>query len=122
MGLDMYLDGVKFHSAYGKDENGNTIEVERPKCKDGHDIKRSVLDADGRDECQEIELSANDLEDIACAIELDKLPHTEGFFFGTSEWHEEDKEENAEIFRKASRWLKSNEDGWTSTVIYQASW
>ena len=31
-------------------------------------------------------------------------------------------DENAEIFRKASRWLKSNEDGWTSTVIYQASW
>ena len=86
----MYLDGVKFHSTYGKDENGNTIKVGRPKCKDGHDIKRSVIDlgywrkhpdlhgyivekyADGRDECQEIELSANDLEDIACAIELDK--------------------------------------------------
>ena len=40
----MYLDGVKFHSAYGKDENGNTIKVGRPKCKDGHDIKRSVID------------------------------------------------------------------------------
>ena len=49
--------------------------------------------ADGRDECQEIELSVNDLEDIVRAIELDKLPHTEGFFFGTPEWHEEDKEE-----------------------------
>ena len=140
MGLDMYLDGIKFHSTFGRDENGNTIKVERPKCKDGHDIKRSVLDlgywrkhpnlhgyiienyADGRDECQEIELNANALEDIACAIELDKLPHTEGFFFGKSEWHEEDKEKNAEIFRKASEWLRSNEDGWTSTVIYQASW
>jgi hypothetical protein len=140
MGLDMYLDGIKFHSTFGKDENGNTIKVERPKCKDGHDIKRSVIDfgywrkhpdlhgyivntyADGVDECQEIELSANDLEDIACAIELDKLPHTEGFFFGTSEWHKDDKEKNADIFRKASRWLKSAEDGWTSTVIYQASW
>ena len=44
MGLDMYLDGVKFHSAYGKDENGNTIKVGRPKCKDGHEIKRSVID------------------------------------------------------------------------------
>ena len=47
MGLDMYLDGVKFHSAYGKDENGNTIKVGRPKCKDGHDIKRSVIDLIG---------------------------------------------------------------------------
>ena len=98
MGLDMYLDGIKFHSTFGKDENGNTIRVERPKCKDGHDIKRSVLDlgywrkhpnlhgyiienyADGRDECQEIELSANALDDIADAIKKDKLPHTEDSF------------------------------------------
>ena len=137
MGLDMYLDGVKFHSAYGKDENGNTIKVGRPKCKDGHDIKRSVIDlgywrkhpdlhgyivnkyAQGVDECQEIYLDADDLEDIACAIELDKLPHTEGFFFGTSEWHEEDKEKNAEIFRKASKWLREPS---SIQVIYQASW
>ena len=80
--------------------------------------------AEGKDDCQEIMLNANDLEDIACAIELDRLPHTEGFFFGTSEWHEEDKKENAEIFRRAKAWLESypEEDRIWNHVYYKASW
>jgi len=130
MGLDMYLEGHKFHSKSGGKQ--------RPTCSDGHAIKSTTLDlgqwrkhpnlhgyivntyADGKDECQQILLNADQLEDIACAIELDRLPHTEGFFFGTSEWHEEDKTKNATTFRKASEWLKG-QDAWCD-VIYQASW
>ena len=136
MGLDMYLCGEKYHRQYNKGE-----ELERPTT-DGIPQKSVQLDlgywrkhpnlhgyivntyAEGKDECQEIMLNANDLEDIACAIELDRLPHTEGFFFGTSEWHEEDKKENAEIFRRAKAWLESypEEDRIWNHVYYKASW
>ena len=92
MGLDMYLVGEKYHRQWSKGE-----ELERPKT-DGIPQKSVQLDlgywrkhpnlhgyivntyADGVDECQEIHLNADALEDIACAIELDRLPHTDGFF------------------------------------------
>ena len=130
MGLDMSLEGHKDHATSGGKE--------RPTCSDGHPISSTTLDlgywrkhpnlhgyivktyAKGKDECQQILLNADQLEDIACAIELDRLPHTEGFFFGTSDWHEDEKTKNAATFRKASEWLKG-QDVWCD-VIYQASW
>ena len=130
MGLDMYLEGHKYHSRSGGKK--------RPTCKDGHEIQSTTLDlgywrkhpnlhgyivntyANGVDECQAIQLNAKELEDIADAIETNRLPHTEGFFFGTSEWHQETVKEDAQKFRNASEWLKGN-DVWCD-VRYQASW
>ena len=134
MGLDMYLEGHKFNSSY----YANGYLKPRPTCPDGFEIKSTTLDlgywrkhpnlhgyiintyAEGEDECQKIYLDDEQLEDIADAIENNRLPHTEGFFFGKSEWHEEEKAKNAEKFRKASEWLKG-QDAWCD-VIYQASW
>ena len=77
------------------------------------------------------DLSPDNLDQIASAIEKNELPETTGFFFGESSWHEEEKEKNVEIFRKASTWLRSKWDGenkysnnrkdWVS-VQYLASW
>tara|TARA_R100000234_G_scaffold101176_2_gene70196 strand:+ start:4808 stop:5227 length:420 start_codon:yes stop_codon:yes gene_type:complete len=139
MGLDMYLEGERYHSKYNK--NG---EVKRPRCGD-YPVKQSILDmgywrkhpdlhgyivntyADGVDECQEILLNSEALEDIACAIEDNRLAHgTSGFFFGNSDDYNnsEDRKENAEIFRKAKDWLDSFQDTerWNVSVKYQASW
>ena len=108
MGLDMYLEGHKYLSSSGGKK--------RPTCKDGHEIQSTTLDlgywrkhpnlhgyivntyANGVDECQAIQLNAKELEDIADAIETNRLPHTEGFFFGTSEWHQETVKEDAQKF------------------------
>lgn len=146
MGLDMYLEGHKAHARYGNKP--------RPTCPDGFEIKSTTVDlgqwrkhpnlhgyivntyAEGEDECQKIYLDSEQLEDIADAIENNRLPHTEGFFFGKSECiTPEEEAKNVEKFRKASEWLKGQYpisspamplhkyrlDDW-SYVIYQASW
>ena len=132
MGLDMYLRGDKFVSSF---------DNERPKI-DGFEVESYRLDlgywrkfaplhhfiverfADGKDDCRPIDLSSDDLIVIADALEADGLPTNDdchGFFFGNSDhWDEMRKDdENAEVFRKAAAWLKSNT--WNS-VEYQASW
>jgi hypothetical protein len=135
MGLDMYLEGERYYRK-------NYDSDDRPKCN-GYPVKQKVLDmgywrkhpdlhgyiiqtyAEGIDECQGIYLDADELEDIANAIEKDKLAHgTEGFFFGNSEVHAMHLKEDAKIFRDAKKWLESFDDSerWCVSVKYQASW
>ena len=52
---------------------------------------------------------------------------TEGFFFGSSEDHEQEKKENIKIFRDASAWLDKKlaegyQDGDWFSIYYEASW
>lgn len=73
--------------------------------------------ANGVDECQPIPLSLSDVNDILHAIENDLLPHTVGFFFGTS--RPEHKAESLNIFGVAKKLLEAD---WTVELIYQSSW
>lgn len=127
MGLDMYLIGVRHY-----DNNC------RPK-RDSHEVKAEILDlgywrkhpnlhgfivqnfADGVDQCQEINLSGDNIRDILNSNDADELPTTTGFFFGTSQ--PEDKAETKRIFEGALEWLKTEEEGilWKD-VVYRASW
>lgn len=103
MGLDMYLRGDKFVSSWDhsqRDENGIPLEVKRPQM-DGFEVTSYVLDlgywrkfaplhtfivkvfANGEDNCQPIDLGAEDLRRIAAAIRDGNLPDDEdstGFF------------------------------------------
>jgi len=77
--------------------------------------------AGGVDECQEIELSVDDIHAIIKAVEGDRLPPTEGFFFGESDGSE--KEEDLVIFRHALAWLALPADkSFSRYVSYRASW
>jgi hypothetical protein len=77
--------------------------------------------ADGADECQTIELSAEDIATIIKAVEDKALPHTEGFFFGESDGSE--TEEDLVIFRQALAWLAlPKQDDLGRYVEYRASW
>jgi len=146
MGLDMYLRGEKFVSKWDSSqkcpESGGFLEVQRPVI-DGFDVSEYVLDmgywrkfgplhvyivnefADGVDECQKIDLEAEQLRNIADALRDNKLPSNEnshGFFFGGPEMWDEDRSEgneHAKLFDKAAKWVESN--SW-NTVFYQASW
>lgn len=131
MGLDMYLNGKKFIWT-------NWDKPELNPTEDGFEVKERVLRlgywrkhpnlhgyivntfADGVDECQEVDLSKEDLERILEAVEADTLPHTEGFFFGVST--AEDKPETIQILKNALKWLATLEDGISKSVHYQASW
>lgn len=129
MGLDMYLEGRKF--IHGIDKK------ERPK-EDGYELKYRILElgywrkhpnlhgyivqtfADGKDDCQDIELGAEDLQKIINAIKANKLPETTGFFFGKSDGSE--TPEDIRILEAAIQWLKTEEPGVWRNVVYRASW
>jgi hypothetical protein len=144
MGLDMYLEGRKY--IFG---NRDKPEIQ----EDGFRLKEKVLElgywrkepnlhgyivekfADGKDDCQDIHLSVENMEQIRQAVKDRVLPTTQGFFFGAScdpnsedpqerEWALQFEKETDEIFAKAIQWLKDgegNREVWRS-VYYRASW
>lgn len=137
MGLDMNLNGRKL-IAYNRYDN-----KAEPLMENGFPVSDIILEmgywrkhpnlhgyivntfAEGVDECQEIELGKDDLLQIAKAIRMKNLPHTDGFFFGDSSWHDGKEEEYAAIFEKAAAWLSQEYDRskeFFRTVYYQASW
>lgn len=127
MGLDMYLNG----SAYF---HGLTEEMKLSQPKEhvfelGYwrkhpDLHGYIVEefADGQDECQEINLSCEDMRQIITAINAGELPHTEGFFFGASENDDEQKADAIAIFERAIKWLNSDDPKTWRHVYYRASW
>lgn len=131
MGLDMYLEGRRFLRTNWENPEAN---LKRGKYR----VKEETLElaywrkhpnlhgfivqtfADGVDECQEINLSADNPQTIIDAIHADALPTTEGFFFGSSDGTEKDSDLDA--FKGALEWLNEPEEGVWRDVVYQASW
>lgn len=147
MGLDMYLEGRKYHTQ-------NWKHPEKDVTEDGFRLKEKILElgywrkepnlhgyivktfADGKDECQDIELCVEDLQKIREAVRNRQLIETHGFFFGASadpnsddpeerKWAEEFESNTIEIFDKAIAWVNArNEEDKTIMrwVVYRASW
>lgn len=131
MGLDMSLSGRKMLSTF-----------ENPRMEDGYPVGDIILDlgywrkhpdlhgyivqefADGVDECQKIDLDADALRQIIAAVKAKTLPHTEGFFFGSSDWWAGREDEVAKTFEDAIRWMETEtgKDEFYRSVYYQASW
>jgi hypothetical protein len=113
MGLDMHLLGEisrypKPVVTGGFKQWSETIELGYwRKHPDLHGYIVQTF-AKGVDECQRIDLELADLKRIHKAVASDKLPHTEGFFFGTS--RPEDKQPTLKILDTAIRWLENNPD------------
>ena len=126
MGLDMYLKGEKF------------AQFNKPRQEDGFNISSIILElgywrkhpnlhgfiveqfANGVDTCQRINLTADNVRQIIKAIKKRSLPHTEGFFFGTSD--PSDDQSSIEILEKALKWLETEDDRFDREIYYQASW
>ena len=140
MGLDMYLEGRKYFWKNYKAPENDPIE-------DGFPLKERVLElgywrkhpdlhgyivktfADGKDECQEIYLSEGDIKHIIQAIRDNELPHTEGFFFGTSYqedipgWSKKEVDDaSIHILEGALKWLQTKQTDVSRSIVYQASW
>lgn len=139
MGLDMYLTGEKFLT--GQDtttEDGYPVKERHlalgywRKHPDLHGfIVREF--ANGEDDCQKIEIDQEGLRKILDAVKADALPHTEGFFFGSSgkpnsedeeerKWYQKRKADTIEILAKALDWLQTEEKTVWRSVSYCASW
>jgi hypothetical protein len=131
MGLDMYLEGEKWlmtdyeNPKKNKKEDGfplRTKTLELGYWRKHPDLHGFIVTtfADGVDECQRIHLGLDNLNTILSAIEGDALPHTEGFFFGTS--RPEYCKESIKIIKNAIKWLSTKQDNVHKTVYYHASW
>jgi hypothetical protein len=129
MGLDMYLSGKKFFFSTARQKDDEGFEIEETRVVLGYWRKHPNLHgyivetfAEGRDECQEIELGVEELNKIIEAVKAKEMPKTEGFFFGESDGSE--AEEDLEIFTKAIAFMANVTDErnvWRS-VVYRASW
>lgn len=125
MGLDMHLYGRKF-LGFGADKRmEDGFEVLFIDLKIGYWRKRWNLHnwiignvAHGKDECQEIALSTDDLRNLAVAITNKALPKSED-----DEGHDGDESlEDLDIIASALQWLTAEgKDGWRS-IVYRASW
>jgi hypothetical protein len=131
MGLDMYLYGEKYlwtdweHLEKNAREDGFKLksrELEIGYWRKHPNLHGFIVEtfAGGKDECQEIPLSKEDLQKIIAAVEGEDLPPTSGFFFGES--REDQKEPTLEILHDAVRWLETPEPGISRSVYYRASW
>lgn len=152
MGLDMYLRGEDYIFGFSKEPKPSVVcswlkeNVEAPEAKSvtfdlGYwrkhpDLHGFIVEnfAGGVDECQRIELSADNITSIIQAAEGDRLAHgTEGFFFGQSpqkdakseterECYQQQLDEDLQIFKRALAWLADQPDGIWRSVYYEASW
>jgi len=126
MGLDMYLTGRRSLRNNSRPEiDGHPVSAEEVDL--GYWRKHPNLHgfivrefAEGRDECQQIVLSEENIGAIIAAVDGNTLPPTSGFFFGTSDGSE--KEEDLKILNSALKWLANEQDGEYRSVNYQASW
>jgi len=66
--------------------------------------------------CKKLYLDLEDLDNLETAINDDGLPHTEGFFFGTSDDSNEARNRDLDFIAKA-RWHLNNGD-----KVYYTSW
>jgi hypothetical protein len=123
MGLDMYLTGDRYFDKRSRKRGIKKAElIDLGYWRKHPNLHGYIVEsfADGEDECQEINLSADDIRQIIAAIEATELPETTGFFFGESDGSE--KERDLQIFRDALSWLEADDPKAWRSIDYQASW
>lgn len=129
MGLDMYLTGRKelWRSARTLDDEGymtDAVEVKLAYWRKHPNLHGYIVNtfAEGVDDCKPVLLNEDDLRRIVRAIKNDELPHTTGFFFGTSEKSQAQMAEDIAIFEAALKWLDRESSDELRSVLYRASW
>ncbi len=148
MGLDMYLRGEHYnsdrnrHGEISRSKLDNEFEISNYEVDLGYWRKHADLHgyivntfAEGKDNCQKIELDENDLDKIIMAIRHDKLVKDHcGFFFGNSTefgyYEEKEKEYAINCFEKAKKFIRRGKELFEKdglfiqprSVSYQASW
>ena len=144
MGLDMYLHTRRF------DHSGSRFQPEEDKRPRHNGWPLACMEYDagywrkhaplhnhivenyawqGEDNCQPIDLSADQCRAIATWLRSGSATTDEetqsGFFFGDSEWWEEllaDAPEDAQLFDDIADWLEQDEPNIWRSCFYQASW
>lgn len=77
------------------------------------------------DQCQEIPLTLDNVKAILQATQVAGgagLPHTDGFFFGSSSGNDEELAADKDQLTKVLEWMVDPDPDEIRTVFYQASW
>lgn len=133
MGLDMYLTGEKFIIGDWQNPDNNPTEdgyrLESRRLRLGYwrkhpDLHGYIVEnfVDGVDDCRAINLGIEALKQIIEAIQNNRLPKTEGFFFGESDNDDEQKSEAIDTIERAIAWASAPDAEHWRSVYYQASW
>ncbi len=136
MGLDMYLIGHHYNTAYVDDVPrpmlDNKYHIESTDVDLGYwrkhaDLHGYIVDtfAKGIDNCMEIELSEDDLDKIILAIQNDKLEKDHsGFFFGNSTdngyYEKKKKNELFQFFKEQRPFARGCKDVKRFKFIYES--
>lgn len=129
MGLDMYLLG-RVSKIEREEHEGYPIshfEVDLAHWRKHPNLHGFIVNtfAGGEDRCvrrQYVRLFETDVLKIIEAIKDDALPHTEGFFFGTSEKGPMQRAEDVALFEGAMEWVDAKKPGEIRALYYLASW
>jgi len=131
MGLDMNIIGKKFLWT-------NYDDPEKTVKEDGFRLQEKIFElcywrkhpnlhgyivnefAEGVDECQEIDLSKEDVVQLMMSVSNDSLPPTQGFFFGSG--GDPGQQDTIKQLQKALEWLITEEEGVSRSICYKASW
>ena len=145
MGLDMYLQARVSYYAYDKDYKKQQLPYfELPAVLQELKEKMAHISFEvaywrkhpnlhgyfvenfggGKDECQEIYVPLEGIDQLIDDIKQGNLPTTEGFFFGESDDSEEAKKEDVELFEKIVKQVNQirTHKGYCVDLYYQASW
>ena len=127
MGLDMYLIGaVHFHGLTDEQLIPQPVQhrFRLAYWRKHPDLHGYIVNefANGEDNCQEIPLTEEQMHSIIDAIRSNRLPHTEGFFFGESKNDLEEMEGAIDSFEHAITWSNTGSHKKFRYVYYQASW
>jgi len=122
MGLDMFAKvrnaEIEADVDFEWEENDEELHYWR-KHPDLHGwMEELYRDKGGTDDmfnCAKVRLTLEDLDDLEECIRSNKLPHTEGFFFGKSNW-EEHTDDDLRFVEKARQAINAGQ------TVYYTSW
>ena len=123
MGLDMYARRVKTEN--GIDALSISADADTEEFfywRKHHNLHgwmtNRYLDKGGTKEfnCQNLELTAYDLDDLAMDIIENKLPDTTGFFFGNNPPDADSNSEDLEFISKARKVIAEGD------LVYYSAW
>jgi hypothetical protein len=123
MGLDMYARAVAPKDAispisYKQDAEGHELHYWR-KHHDLHGWMEQLYHKKGGEKefnCEVVELTEEDLDNLTNALDFKQLPETTCFFFGNNPPDEESKKDDLEFIQKARDAIR---DGFK---VYYSSW
>lgn len=123
MGLDMYAYTTKRRLWKGVDLPQHDADIQIfswRKHPNLHGWMHNLYEAkEGRDpefNCATVELRAVDLDALEWAITSKRLPHTTGFFFGSSTNNEDERAEDLKFVRQARAAIEQG------LCVYYTAW